>query len=73
MSRKRREPYTFLTFTAGFPACAVEVMPENLHLWKTLCGQEHNRTTGSAVKNARRCRDCRMEVQRRTRFSLKRP
>ena len=62
------EPYTFLTFTAGFPAHAVEVDPKNLNLWKTLCGSEHNRRNGALVRGARRCKECRMEIQRRGRY-----
>ena len=65
MTTKRRYPYTFITFTACFPAHAVDIHPQNPEMWRTLCGMEHNRRTGAVVPGARRCRDCRMEVQRR--------
>ena len=64
-----REPFTFLSFRAGEPACAVELHADNPALWRTLCGVSQSRTSGAVVRGARRCQECRAEVQRRGRYT----
>ena len=64
-----RPPFTFLSFLAGEPACAVELHPANPAMWRTLCGVSQSRTSGAVVRGAKRCRECRAEVQRRGNYT----
>lgn len=61
----KTEPYTFLVFSAGHRAHAVERHPDNINLWRTLCGAEHHRTTGALVRGAKCCLACMTEVRHR--------